>query len=480
MQNYKTLEKEKPLFERFTEKAIKVITCSQEEAFILKHSKLYPEHVLLGIIKEGSSVSARFLKASNIKIEELRQKIDESLAIEKKFDLKSSEQVLFSSNIKKFFKQSLSDTEILGVTFISPENLFLSILNSSKNSIIMNIFKEFSINVDKLKKNIFSVATKKESAKSHPENLQTNTFFISKNYSSSIILDEEELTNVFKVANERLSLTGYEILGTEQILQGILEDKDSYLYSLLQEEGVNSEIFQQKLDQVSSRNEEFEKSKIMFTPKAFSVINSAYETAKELGSATIKPEHIMLGVLNQKKGIAYDIIKELVVDTSCLYDKILKPIKKQKPVTLTIIKLAKEETIRLEYSIVGTEQILLGILGEGTSIAAQALKDLGVNLKDARIEVEKLVRYRDDSNKEITFTPRAKKLLEVAWSRARALKQKKIAPEHILFGIISEKECMAMKILENMGVDSLEIKYGVLKLMQNKDSNKSDLDFVSE
>ena len=63
------------------------------------------------------------------------------------------------------------------------------------------------------------------------------------------------------------------------------------------------------------------------------------------------------------------------INTESLYDKVVSPIEKQKPVTLTILRLAKEESRRLGHNVVGTEQILLGLLGEGTGIASIVLKE---------------------------------------------------------------------------------------------------------
>ena len=77
---------------------------------------------------------------------------------------------------------------------------------------------------------------------------------------------------------------------------------------------------------------------------------------------------------------------------------------------IKVIMLAQEEARRLGHNFVGTEQILLGLIGEGTGVAAKVLKSMGVNLKDARIEVEKIIgRGSGFVAVEIPFTPRAKR-----------------------------------------------------------------------
>lgn len=84
--------------------------------------------------------------------------------------------------------------------------------------------------------------------------------------------------------------------------------------------------------------------------------------------------------------------------------------------------LAQEEARRLGHNFVGTEQILLGLIGEGTGIAAKVLKSMGVNLKEARVEVEKIIgRGSGFVAVEIPFTPRAKRVLELSLEEARQL-----------------------------------------------------------
>lgn len=89
---------------------------------------------------------------------------------------------------------------------------------------------------------------------------------------------------------------------------------------------------------------------------------------------------------------------------------------------IKVVMLAQEEARRLGHNFVGTEQILLGLIGESTGIAAKVLKGMGVNLKDARVEVEKIIgRGSGFVAVEIPFTPRAKRVLELALDEARQL-----------------------------------------------------------
>ena len=133
---------------------------------------------------------------------------------------------------------------------------------------------------------------------------------------------------------------------------------------------------------------------------------------------------------------------------------------------IKVIMLAQEEARRLGHNFVGTEQVLLGLIGEGTGVAAKTLKSMGVNLKDARAEVEKIIgRGSGFVAVEIPFTPRAKRVLELSWDEARQLGHNYIGTEHLLLGLIREGEGVAARVLENLGVDLNKIRSNVIKML---------------
>lgn len=133
---------------------------------------------------------------------------------------------------------------------------------------------------------------------------------------------------------------------------------------------------------------------------------------------------------------------------------------------IKVIMLAQEEARRLGHNFVGTEQILLGLIGEGTGIAAQVLKSMNVNLKDARIEVEKIIgRGSGFVAVEIPFTPRAKRVLELSLEEARQLGHNYIGTEHLLMGLVREGEGVAARVLENLSVNISSIRTEVIQML---------------
>lgn len=149
------------------------------------------------------------------------------------------------------------------------------------------------------------------------------------------------------------------------------------------------------------------------------------------------------------------------------------------PRTIKVIKFAHEEAGNLGHNWAGTEQILLGLIEEGTGVAARVLKDAGVNFRGARIEVEKVIgRGSGFVTRAKKFTPRAKSLLNCAGQIASELGHSDIDTEHLLLGLLrvdkpdrfTEKgEGGAIKVLQNLGIDLEELEQQVLQVARGED-----------
>lgn len=119
-----------------------------------------------------------------------------------------------------------------------------------------------------------------------------------------------------------------------------------------------------------------------------------------------------------------------------------------------VVLHAQKEAARLRHNVIGTEHLLLGLVKEGDSIAAKALESLGVDLNKIRSEVVKIIGVGEEMVfGEVPFTPRAKRVLELAWDESRQLGHNYVGTEHILLGLIREGEGVAAQVLKNLGVD---------------------------
>ncbi|MDR7560296.1 MAG: ATP-dependent Clp protease ATP-binding subunit [Armatimonadota bacterium] len=131
-----------------------------------------------------------------------------------------------------------------------------------------------------------------------------------------------------------------------------------------------------------------------------------------------------------------------------------------------VIILAQEEAKRLNHSAVGTEHILLGIIREGEGVASKVLESLNISPERVRAEIESAIgRGERAPYEEVAFTPRAKKVLELALDEARRLGHNYIGTEHLLLGLIREGEGVAARVLEAMGADLERVRAQVVYLL---------------
>ena len=453
------------LFEKFTEKAIEIVKSAQILAIELNHEKIYPEHLLLALLNDSNSIIVKTFAIYKIEINELKKDIEHLL--NKRAVIRPVEFVTFSDSSKDIFTKTLDIARVLGNSYVKPEHIFLATWDSPKLELTL-VLREKGIDVDKMKTMFYNILSANKPKKvKHPEIIEKRRRN-DRNGSIISIIESSDSAKIFDRAISKLSTSNYEILGTEQIMQSILEDNDSESAKTLAEFGVTAESFSSKLNEISSRQAEFGDKQIIFTPNALKSLMIAFDIVREEGNASILPEHIILGILKSKKGIAYNILKELNVNELLLEEKIMQPIEKQVNETLYIMRLAKQEARRIGNGIVGSELILLGIVLEANSLAAEVLRELGVIAKDAREVIEELTGVSDDYNTtEITFSQRAKLILEDAWNIAKSQNKTKTTADDLLIAICNQPDSVAMKALNKLGADALEIRQGIKNKIAN-------------
>ncbi len=143
-----------------------------------------------------------------------------------------------------------------------------------------------------------------------------------------------------------------------------------------------------------------------------------------------------------------------------------------------VMALANQEAQRFNHEFIGTEHILLGLVKEGTGVGAQVLKNLDVDIKKLRLEVEKLVKSGPDTVTmgKLPQTPKAKKVFEYAIEEARSLNHNYVGTEHLLLGLLRESEGIAAQVLMNLGLKLEDVRQEVLNLLgAGSDVEPSDI-----
>lgn len=143
-----------------------------------------------------------------------------------------------------------------------------------------------------------------------------------------------------------------------------------------------------------------------------------------------------------------------------------------------VMSFARQEAMKFNHEYIGTEHILLGLVQEGSGVAANVLKNMSIDLEKIRHEVEKIVKTGPSmvTMGQLPFTPRAKKVLELSLEEASQLSHNYIGTEHLLLGLIRENEGIAAQVLMNLGIKLDEVREEVLEFLGASENNEDDGD----
>ncbi len=303
------------------------------------------------------------------------------------------------------------------------------------------------------------------------------------------------------LAQEEARGLGHNFVGTEQILLGLIRVRSGSAAKVLKSSGANLKDVRIEVEKIIGRGSGFIAVEIPFTPRAKRVLEFSLEEARTLGHQYIGTEHLLLGLIRLGEGVAARVLDNLGIDLNDIERKLRKYIGDRKnqnlfsqddnyyqknedsyqkenshfelfsEKSLKVLMLAQEEVRRLSHNKVGTESLLLGLLGERTGTAAKVLNSCGVYLQNTRLEVERLIGFGNGSpSNEIPFTPGLKQVFQFAYEESLRLGNNYIGTEHLLLGIIRKNiGSSAKNILIGLSVDPEDIKQELNKLLNTND-----------
>ena len=231
-----------------------------------------------------------------------------------------------------------------------------------------------------------------------------------------------------------------------------------------------------------------------FTPRARTVLLNAVEAADSLGHHYIGSEHLLLGIIKEREGIAARVLLDVGLTFESVRARVveflgsdssgqaaapliaahpLKDDERKLHVDLNdltegatrVLDLAKVEAKRLQHDVVGTQHILVGLIEEGNGVAARVFQRLNVDLQHVRTSLDRIVTRQlgPIPAPGLPFTPRGKRVLELAAKEAADRGSKRIDTEHLLFGLLQERDGIAARVLLNLGVKLETVRAALLE-----------------
>ncbi len=136
-----------------------------------------------------------------------------------------------------------------------------------------------------------------------------------------------------------------------------------------------------------------------------------------------------------------------------------------------VMQLANQEAQRFNHEYIGTEHVLIGLLKEGSCTAATVLKDIGLDLRNVRTEIEKIVQLPPSDDVvlgKLPHTPSCKQMIEFSIDAARKLSHNYVGTEHILLGLLRGEDDVAIKVLKNLGVNPNRVRLNFIALLEHQ------------
>ena len=317
----------------------------------------------------------------------------------------------------------------------------------------------------------------------------------------------ERARKVLQYAQEEAQRFQHNYIGTEHLLLGLIREEEGVAAEVLESLGTELGQIRTAVEFIIGRGDRIVLGSIGLTPRAKKVIELAVDEARRMNHHYIGTEHLLLGLIREGEGIGAGVLESLGIrlgkvrqrtlevlqqkqvnvpsetpdDTEVdepldvvtldkqanfkLEDKMLAQLSEE---SKAVLHLAKHEAQRLQHNYIGTEHLLLGLLHLNHSVAAQSLQHFGIQLPKVREEVQIIIGRGDKIVLgEIRFTPRAQKVIALAIDEAHTLGHNTAGSGHLLLGLISEGEGIAVGVIESLGISRERIREETLKLLQN-------------
>ena len=229
------------MFEKYTQKAIDVVQGALNYTQEFCHARVMSQHLLMGLIAQTKGVQAKIMNFDKINFGELSIEVHSSL--ETNPNRRKDDNIFFSSEARDILKSAVEISDELNSKFIMPQHIALAIFQN-KECGAYKILKKFDIDEERIIPNLKRMLDKSSDIKaSHPEVESENTQLLNIND----FFKEKVMSEILSNAQSKLSASGYEILGSEQLLQSILENKDYKIVDILNKFDINSDNFNEKL-----------------------------------------------------------------------------------------------------------------------------------------------------------------------------------------------------------------------------------------
>jgi ATP-dependent Clp protease ATP-binding subunit ClpA len=452
------------MFDRFTDRARKALGFSRQEAQRLDHDYIGAEHILLGLIDEGSGVAADALKNLGVDPERIRQEIEKLVSHGTR--MVTMGQLPFTPRAKRALEFALEEAHSLGHNYIGTEHLLLGLIREQEG-IAAQVLENLGVRVEDAREQVRGLL----GAEVHGQGLEEEAERPGRPMGDSLkalrgVVEAEipgEVARLTRQAREaillaRAGVLGRQEIGTELLLLGAVELAASKSFGLSK---LVLDGLRRRIESALPRGTEPVGDEILsFSPGARKALELAFQEAAD-GSEWIGIGHLVVGLIREG-GAAARILSHAGIELRDVLRMFFgrpsgsppdpRP-PSWRPAGASVMGLATLEAHRFRHNSIDTGHVLLGLLVAAGG-AADLLEWLGVDLELARAEIAKRMLPGDAprNSGHLPFTPAVKRVLELTLEEANALGHKRLEDEHLLLGLLREGDGVAAQVLAELGV----------------------------
>ncbi|MFF5290766.1 Clp protease N-terminal domain-containing protein [Paractinoplanes globisporus] len=480
------------MFERFTDRARRVIVLAQEEARMFNHNYIGTEHILLGLIHEGEGVAAKALESLGISLDDVRVQIEQIIGVGQQAP---SGHIPFTPRAKKVLELTLREALQIGHNYIGTEHILLGLIREGEG-VAAQVLEVLGADLNRTRQVVIQLLSgyqgQPTAAPQEPEHVPPSSEYLQPAPPAGEEIPWERFTErsrrVVALAGDEARMLNHNYLGTEHILLGLLHEGEGVGGKALESLGVSLEAVRQLVEEIIGQGMQPPEEEIPITPRGRRVLEFSLREALQIGHNYVGTEHLLLGLIREGEGVACQVLVRLGVDLNRLRHQVLQLLSGYQPPTAPasappatsgggmferftdrarrVVVLAQEEARMLNHAEIGTEHFLLGLIHDGEGVATQALESLGISLEDLREQIEEIIGIGAQASPgHLPFTPRARRVLELALREALQLGHTYIGTEHLLLGLIREGEGVAGQVLIRLGADLNRTRQQVIRLL---------------
>ena len=415
----------KDRFDKFTERARKVLSLAQEEAQRFQHPYLDTEHLLLGLAREGEGVAAKVLSNLGLDLTKVRIAVE---AIIGRGDHIVLGEIGLTTRAKKVIELAVDEAHRLNHHYIGTEHLLLGLAREGEG-IAAEALQSLGVSLERVRTETIRVL----SQSSLPQTMQGPP--------------------QLKAAQMEVEILP-QLIAALQALESILREKEAAIQRQAYE--LAAELRDREVKQ---------RDLIARLESDWYRARGNKERWQEPGEEETEPvqgEDDKAQELSQEEKDFMQTLGNLSQDERDRFATFTVRARR-------VLRFSREEAQRFQHNYIGTEHLLLGLARENRGIAAAVLRNLGVGINKVRSSVQFIIGRGDRIVLgEIGLTPRAIKVLEFAADEARRLNHDSIGTEHLLLGLVREEDGIAAGVLESLGVNLEQVRTQTIRVLKQQ------------